>query len=402
MKPLKPPTPTSSMTAAAKKKQQQQQQQHRNYIETFDVWTEEKQESDPWSATSWTTSTPTSQLSLDLMMFPDVDTSFDSLQFSAESPPEFGYNPFSKNGSKPAMVMAPKPELFPSDPMATLGGLSSSLNKTSIMTNTTTTTTTDKDATVRVSIREEFSTIYDDAGSTPSCCLEGSIYVQPLSISFDTQKQFSLVVKDSHGYVENLQSVQTVSTNISTPAHREGGETVFRVKLPKQSSAVEVPVASYTCNPQLRPIPMLVKSRVQVTDDVSRVGFKVRANPSNTEPLNQMVILVAVPPFVQGETVKMSRKGGIWDEMKRTICWTIDKLEPGEVLEIQAQFQSGNLQNLAQVDLQFPVLVRADVPRLFSGIGIATRYDDEAGAEKKEEPIQHALSQCTRILHRKV
>lgn len=122
-----------------------------------------------------------------------------------------------------------------------------------------------------------------------------------------------------------------------------------------------------------------------------------------------MVILIAVPPFVQGESVKMSRKGGVWDEMKRTICWTVEKLEPGEVLEIQAQFQSGNLQNLAQVDLQFPVLVRADVPRLFSGISIATEYEnDDGGGEGKEEsdpsiiPVKNILTQCTRILHRKV
>ena len=158
----------------------------------------------------------------------------------------------------------------------------------------------------------------------------------------------------------------------------------------------------------------MVKSRVQITDDVSRVGFKIRSNPSNAKPLNNMVILVAVPPFVQGESVKMSRKGGVWDEMKRTICWTLQKLDPGEVLEIQAQFQSGNLQNLANVNLQFPVLVRADVPYSFSGIGISTDYDhhtaggannanDDDGEESaSSNTIKHTVTRCTRILHRKV
>ena len=116
-----------------------------------------------------------------------------------------------------------------------------------------------------------------------------------------------------------------------------------------------------------------------------------------------MVVLIAVPPFVQGESVKMSRKGGVWDDMKRTICWTIDKLEPGEVLEIQAQFQSGKLQNLAHVDLQFPVLVRADVSRLFSGISIATEYKDGDDADSSSiVAVKNMVSQCTRILHRKV
>ncbi len=94
----------------------------------------------------------------------------------------------------------------------------------------------------------------------------------------------------------------------------------------------------------------------------------------------------------------MSRKGGVWDEMKRTICWTVEKLEPGEVLEIQAQFQSGKKQNLAQVDLNFPVLVRADVPRLFSGLNVSTEYTEDP----ESAPVKSHVSQCTRILHRKV
>ena len=84
--------------------------------------------------------------------------------------------------------------------------------------------------------------------------------------------------------------------------------------------------------------------------------------------------------------------------MKRTICWTVEKLEPGEVLEIQAQFQSGKKQNLADVDLQFPVLVRADVSNLFSGIAVSTDY----GKDSESEPVKSNVTQCTRILHRKV
>jgi len=153
-----------------------------------------------------------------------------------------------------------------------------------------------------------------------------------------------------------------------------------------------------------------------VTDGVSRVGFKVRANPSNLESLNNMVIFIAVPPFVEGEAVKMSRQGGVWDAMKRTICWTVDKLDPGEVLEIQAQFQSGNLKNLAQVDLQFPVLVRADLPLLFSRIDVSTDYSTCVSKESSDtlqggtdannidaaSVLKSSVSRCTRILHRKV
>lgn len=106
----------------------------------------------------------------------------------------------------------------------------------------------------------------------------------------------------------------------------------------------------------------------------------------------------------------MSRKGGVWDEMKRTIIWNVKKLEPGEVLEIQAQFQSGKKQNLAHVDLQFPVLVRADVPRLFSGLNVSTDYQSQTQESESQSqsqsqslaPVKSNVSHCTRILHRKV
>ena len=55
-------------------------------------------------------------------------------------------------------------DLFPSDPMATLSGEELAIEA--------------GETTVRITIREQFSTVYDDAGSTPSCYLEGSIYVR--------------------------------------------------------------------------------------------------------------------------------------------------------------------------------------------------------------------------------
>lgn len=108
---------------------------------------------------------------------------------------------------------------------------------------------------------------------------------------------------------------------------------------------------------------------------------------------------MAVPPFVQGETVKMSRKGGVWDAMKRIICWKVDKLEPGEALEIQAQFQSASsMPSPPPSDLQFPVLIRCDIPYLFSGITLSADCIDDA----ESAPVTIEVSHSTRILHRKV
>lgn len=77
---------------------------------------------------------------------------------------------------------------------------------------------------------------------------------------FDSDTAFCVVVKDSHGYIDNLEEVHTVSTDITSALDREKGDTVFRVSLP-ENSLLEVPVASYICNPQLRPIPMVSRDK---------------------------------------------------------------------------------------------------------------------------------------------
>lgn len=63
-----------------------------------------------------------------------------------------------------------------------------------------------------------------------------------------------MVVKDSQKNLASLDEVNTLSS--ITTQDMEAGDAVFRVSLP-QNSLLEVPVANYTCHPQLRPIPMV-------------------------------------------------------------------------------------------------------------------------------------------------
>jgi hypothetical protein len=93
----------------------------------------------------------------------------------------------------------------------------------------------------------------------------------------------------------------------------------------------------------------------------------------------------------------MSRKGGAWDEMKRTISWTVDKLDPGEALEIQAQFESVDLPNGGGGAPKFPLLVRAEYATLFSSIELNSDFIDALSC-----PVKTKLTQSGRILHRKV
>jgi hypothetical protein len=91
----------------------------------------------------------------------------------------------------------------------------------------------------------------------------------------------------------------------------------------------------------------------------------------------------------------MSREGGVWNEMKRTISWNVDKLEPGEALEVQLQFES--MDGSWEREPKFPVLVRADCPCLFSSLELKSDFSDGLS-----NVVKTKLSTSARVLHRKV
>lgn len=141
----------------------------------------------------------------------------------------------------------------------------------------------------------------------------------------------------------------------------------------------------------------MIKSRVRASQQFARVGFKIRANPTNESSMKNITIMMAVPPDVDGENVKTSRKGASWEELKRTLCWAVDELQPGKALEIQAQFtllEGGAANNRIP---KFPVLVRCDYPVLFTSLELSSDYLKDTTV-----PININLHTSARILHRKV
>jgi hypothetical protein len=123
----------------------------------------------------------------------------------------------------------------------------------------------------------------------------------------------------------------------------------------------------------------------------------MRANPNNGYPLTQIAILIVVPPDVDGEKASMSRHGGVWNAMKRTISWTIAELPPGETMDIQAQFRYMDGAATKHKASRFPVLVRGDRDSIFSRIGVNAEYTDEGSS-----PVTLEVEQCSRIIYRKV
>ena len=207
---------------------------------------------------------------------------------------------------------------------------------------------------------------------------------------------------------------ETLHANWSQGEHQKL-DHVFRVSL-QSPELLEAPIARYSCLPRLRPIPFvstlfvalsqivlsrllnrtfqLLKSRVQKKDNYVRCLIRIRANPTNEYALANLAILLVVPPEVAGESVSMSRIGG-WDGMKRTISWTMDRLDAGEKMEIQVQFEL--LKAKSDVIPNFPILIRCYGRGLFSGIDLSTWFSDGESA-----PGDTSISFSSRILYRKV
>lgn len=125
----------------------------------------------------------------------------------------------------------------------------------------------------------------------------------------------------------------------------------------------------------------------------------MRANPTNDVSLSNGTMLLAVPPDVRGDSVRTSQEGGVWDSMKRVVAWSLDDIEPGQLLEVQAQFEfESTLLASERAAPKFPILVRCDAKDdQFSDLQLNTEVNGN-----QFRPIKLKVSRSVRILHRKV
>lgn len=108
-----------------------------------------------------------------------------------------------------------------------------------------------------------------------------------------------------------------------------------------------------------------------------------------------MGIVVAVPPDISGEKVTTQPSTGEWDDLKRVLSWPVDALRPGESVDLQANFSTGN--GSQQVTSKSPVIVRCDCDTLYSRIGVLGESVDASTPSVKVQ-----VSKSARVLYRKV
>jgi len=122
--------------------------------------------------------------------------------------------------------------------------------------------------------------------------------------------------------------------------------------------------------------------------------------------IENVTILMAVPPDVNGESMKMSLQGGVWDPMRRVVIWSSPLVKSGETIEFQLQFDYTSVNDQLP---RFPVLVRCDstndkLSDVEIGVGGET-YFDASGATHRQPgrtPFKMNLSTSYRLFHRKI
>lgn len=111
---------------------------------------------------------------------------------------------------------------------------------------------------------------------------------------------------------------------------------------------------------------------------------------------------MAVPPTVNGHTVRMSHEGGVWDSFKRLIVWSIEELNAGSTLTLQLLFEFNRPVDEIMVEgkpsINFPVLVRCGTKKgQLSNILVEAKDLDSSSSN-----VEMTLSRTFRVLYRKV
>ena len=139
---------------------------------------------------------------------------------------------------------------------------------------------------------------------------------------------------------------------------------------------------------------------MQEEKETIKLGIRIRANPSNSSVLEKLGVLVVVPPDLEGQKAQTvtKGKGGQWDDMKRTLSWSINMLQPGESMDIQVVFpkQGGASSNLMG-ERRFPILLQCHGEKdLFSKLEAWA-----SGLDAPSRSLKLHTKQQTTVLFRK-
>jgi hypothetical protein len=112
---------------------------------------------------------------------------------------------------------------------------------------------------VQVAIHEQLAAIYDHIAEEPTFRIEGSIHVKS-SKKTPVKSPFCLLIRDSLDRIETLEMNKGKCVDISENMPRKdlrASDRELRVDVSESPTDREIPVATYTCVPNLRPVPLV-------------------------------------------------------------------------------------------------------------------------------------------------
>lgn len=249
---------------------------------------------------------------------------------------------------------------------------------------------------VKFMAHEEVSSVAQAQTGDEGICavyIEGKLSAQVTSSDAMKNLPFCVVATTPEEDHVQFKPNETYSSVSSRPLPQHA---LALIHVPKTEIAA-VPIGTYSLTEQVAHMPLLVERKITMYGNTVRVALQVRSKLSNNGDMTDFTIAVAVPERVNGETIQVSRGNGVYDELKRTIKWSVEDLPKGESFMVSAQAQLwSSATKDDQVLLNFPVLLRC-----------SSNYDQISNVELKAEeadgfPSTVSYSQLFsfRLLHR--
>mmetsp|Transcript_10779 Transcript_10779/g.15201 ORF Transcript_10779/g.15201 Transcript_10779/m.15201 type:complete len:371 (+) Transcript_10779:50-1162(+) len=254
---------------------------------------------------------------------------------------------------------------------------------------------------INVSLHEIMVCAYDMTKNSINISVQGTIRIEPIPELENTPLFLSL--NDPEANISNVTVLSEFIKDVSSaPRKREKlDQRILKVNYPGKTDFKPIEIATYTCRDSLRPVPIIVQTKVRVDGKICKVGVKIKVNPSLSKGISNVCVLLAVPPTVKGTSMKISREGTSWDAIKRIVAWVEPSMSCGEDREVMIQFEISSAQTVSSAIQKpiFPILVRCDGSKdQLSKIGIK---ESRNKYEITQIPYKVSVNKSFRVFHRK-
>lgn len=246
--------------------------------------------------------------------------------------------------------------------------------------------------TVKLTFHEEVSSEAQwgkERDGTSKVAVEGTIYAQVQCSDARKNAPFALQAAP-------MASGQLQVRSNPQYARQWGEDTTHQlVEIPKQEIGY-VPVAYYTVEDEIQHMPILLEKKVTIKGKLCRIAVQVRSKLTNLGDMEEFTIAVAVPEVVDGDSLKILRGEGQWDDLRRLLTWKLPSLNKGESFMVSAQL--GFCRELTEADepVRFPVLLRCS-----SAVDQISSVDFHVGeAHGHPTSTSFQTTRSFRLLHR--